>query len=131
MPEFIHSGSYTVVIADINYGGHVGNSKILDYFHNARLAFLEKAAQCSEMDIGDGLGLLLSESFVKYKAEIFHGEELDFFVCADKIRRSGFTLLYEIRRGDAVVAEGFTVMVAFSYEKRRVGRLPQKIRSSL
>jgi acyl-CoA thioester hydrolase len=48
--------SYRVGVADINYGGHVANSALLNYFQDARIAYLAELGPYSEIDLG-GLGL--------------------------------------------------------------------------
>ena len=41
MDEFEFVVPYKVRIADVNYGGHVANSAVLDFFQEARIAYLE------------------------------------------------------------------------------------------
>ncbi|NIV95939.1 thioesterase, partial [candidate division KSB1 bacterium] len=67
---------YRVRIADINYGGHVANSAVLNFFQDGRIAYLKSLGDYSELDIGCGCGLILPEANVKYRAEMFHDDEL-------------------------------------------------------
>ena len=48
---------YTVRIVDINYGAHVANSAVLNFFQDARIAYLKNLGGYSEMDIGNDCGM--------------------------------------------------------------------------
>ena len=51
------STHYKVRIADINYGGHMGNDKALFIFHEARINFLDYFGY-SEASISDDVGII-------------------------------------------------------------------------
>ncbi len=123
---------YRVGIGDINYGGHMGNDRFLTLFQEARLRFLASLGG-SEREIGDGVGLTMSEAHVFYRAEVFWGEELEVRVKVSDLKEARFTLDYEVvRPGDGrVVASGSTRMVAFDYARRRVSRIPEEFRRRL
>jgi len=123
---------YPVRIGDINYGGHMGNDKYLLLFHDARLAYLAGLG-ASEKDIGGGVGMIMSEAHVRFQAEIFLGDELEVSVLPRDLQASRFTLDYQVTRvGDgAAVAGGYTTLVAFDYERRRVTRLPEAFQAAL
>lgn len=119
-----------VTISDINYGGHVANSKVLDYFQEARIAYLAEVGGFSELDIG-GPGLILPEAHVNYLAEMFHGDDLSIGVRCGEVRNSSFRLDYRIERDGLSVAEGYTAMVAFNYDRRKPVRLPDPFKLAL
>ena len=123
---------YPVRVGDINYGGHLGNDKYLLLFHDARLAFLASLG-ATEKDSGGGTGLIMSEAHVRFLAEVFLGDELEVSVRPRDVQATRFVLDYEVTRlGDgAVVAGGFTAMVAFDYARRKVTRLPEAFHSAL
>jgi len=114
---------YKVRIADVNYGGHVANSAVLDIFQEARIAYLDHLGGYSELDIGDGSGIILPEAHVKYRAEMFHGDELLIGVRVRELSRSSFKMVYRIERDGKVTAEGETALVCFDYQKRKPRRL--------
>ncbi|MBN1835559.1 MAG: acyl-CoA thioesterase [Spirochaetales bacterium] len=124
--------SFPVRIGDINYGGHVGNERFLSLFHDARLQFLASLGG-SEMDIGEGVALIMSEARVRYRSEAFYGDTLTVQVRAGEIKDVRFTLEYKVFKNDTstVVATGTTVLVGFDYQKRRVCRLPEGFVSRL
>lgn len=52
MDNFRFKFSYRVGVADINYGGHVANSAVLNFFQDARIAYLANLGSYSEIDLG-------------------------------------------------------------------------------
>ena len=63
-----------VRISDINYGGHVGNDSILSILHECRLKWLQQW-NYNEMNAA-GVGLIMADSAIQYRAEAFHGDIL-------------------------------------------------------
>lgn len=119
-----------VRVTDLNYGGHVGNSRVLDYFQEARLAYLEALGGFSELDIG-GPGLILPEAHIVYLKEMFAGDVLSIGVRAGEIGNSSFRLEYRIERDGIPAAEGYTALVAFNYARRKPVRLPERFRQAI
>lgn len=131
MTEFFTS-VYTVTIGDINYGGHLGNDKALVVFQDARINFL-KALKASEIDIGDGCGIIMVESGVRYHSEVFLHDELLVSLSVSEIKGKKFTLDYTVqRRADEVkVLSGFTSFLTFDYQIRKVVKLPPAFKKQL
>lgn len=128
---FNYQTSFKVRIGDINYGGHMGNDKFLLLFHDARIQFLESLG-CSEADIGDGIGLIMSEAHVNFKAEVFLGDELRVSVQITDLQKTRFKIEYLVERisDRKLVATGATLMVAFDYSKRKVCKIPAAFRGA-
>jgi len=131
MNGFAFSIPYEVRVADVNYGGHVANSAVLNFFQDARLKFLANLGPYSEMDIGDGRGVILPEAHVYYRSEMFLHDELQIGVSVSAVKRSAFTLEYRIERSGTLTAEGTTNLVSFDYQKRKVARLPETFKQRL
>jgi YbgC/YbaW family acyl-CoA thioester hydrolase len=129
-PDDLFSTRFRVRIGDINYGGHLGNDKFLLLFHDARIEFLQSLG-LAESNIGDGVGLIMSEAHVNYKAEVFLGDELRVQVRVTDLQAVRFRMEYKITRGvdQALVATGFTQMAAFDYQQRRICKLPAGFRA--
>lgn len=117
---------YTVRVADVNYGGHVANSAVLNFFQDARIAYLKNLGGFSELDIGGGCGLILPEAHVRYLAEMFLGDELTIGVKVTELGRSSFRMAYRIEREGRATAEGETVLVCFDYAARKPKRLNEE-----
>jgi len=121
-----------VQIGDINYGGHVGNDKILLYFHEARIRYL-KALGSTEKDIGNGVSLTQTEAYISYKGEALLGDELLIRVFIDNISGVRFQVNYVITRvaDSHLIASGYTVLAGFNYEDRRVRRIPKSFKGKV
>lgn len=116
---------YRVAISDINYGGHMGNDRSLSLFHEARIAYL-KSLECTEMDIGDGIGIIMKDAHVDFLAEIFHGDQLEIIVSLGDIDGLLFNLDYQVFRtkDQKWVLKGKTGLLAFNYQKRKIAKAP-------
>jgi YbgC/YbaW family acyl-CoA thioester hydrolase len=123
MESFNFTIPYTVRVVDVNYGGHVANSAVLNFFQDARIAYLKSLGDYSEMNIGKGCGIILPEAHVKYLDEMFLGDELMIGARITNVSRSSFTMCYRIERDGEATAEGETVLICFDYEKRKPRRL--------
>jgi acyl-CoA thioesterase FadM len=117
-----------VRVTDLNYGGHLGNDRILALLQEARVAFLAEHGW-SEKDCA-GTGLIMTDAVVQYRGEAFAGDHLLIEVALGEAARTGFRFFYRItRRGDqALIAVAETGMACFDYERRRVVALPETVR---
>lgn len=128
-PSKIHfTATIAVRITDLNYGGHVGNDTTLSIIHEARMQFLNHYGY-SEMDV-DGAGIIMRDSSVIYKAEIFYPQQLKVDVGVTEMGRSGFSLLYRITDAntDKEMARARTTLIFFDYNKRKPTRTPEKFK---
>jgi acyl-CoA thioesterase FadM len=113
-----------VRVTDVNYGGHLGNDRVLALAHEARVRWL---ASCglSEKDVG-GVGLIMADAALVFRGEAFLGDELEVDLGAAEVRRSSFDLVCRLTRpaDGAEIAQIKTGMVCFDYVARKVARLP-------
>jgi len=130
MNDFIFVMPYTVRVADINYGGHVSNAVVLNYFQDARIGYLQALGSFTELEIG-GCGMILPEAQLRYRAEMFLGDQLMIGVRCNELRKSAFVLEYRIERGGEVMVEGTTNLVAYDYQQRKPVRLPEPFRQAI
>ena len=119
MESFRFTIPYRVRVADVNYGGHVTNPVVLNFFQDARIAYPRGLGGYSEMDIGGGCGLILPEAHGRYLAEMFLGDELVIGAKVVGVRRSSFRMDYRIERDGKATAEGETVLGSFDYGARK------------
>jgi acyl-CoA thioesterase FadM len=117
-----------VRVTDLNYGGHLGNDRLLALVHEARSAFLADSG-FSEMDCG-GVSLIMGDTAIVYRGEAFSGDILRFEVAAGEPGPNGFRLFYRITRpeDDSAIAMAETGMVCFDYRTRRIQSLPDVVR---
>lgn len=119
-----------VRVADVNYGGHVANSAVLNIFQDARIALFAALGPYSELDLG-GCGMIMPEAHVYFRAEMFLHEHLDVGVRCSELKRSGFSLDYRIERAGELTAEGSTACVCFDYQKRKPCKIPTEFKQAL
>ena len=119
----------TVRTTDLNYGGHLGNDRLLALVHEARVAFLA-AAGLSELDAG-GASLIMADAAVVYQGEAFAGDVLRFDMAAREPGRLGFRLCTRVTRvGDRTpVAIVETGLVCFDYRAREARPLTPALRA--
>lgn len=131
MDGFNFSIPYTVRVADVNYGGHVANSAVLNFFQDARIAYLNNLGGYSEMNLGNNCGVILPEAHLQYRAEMFLNDQLQIGVKIVEMSRSSFKMEYRIERQGEVTAEGWTALVCFDYQKRKPRRLETEFRDKV
>jgi acyl-CoA thioester hydrolase len=130
LASYGYSCDITVRTTDLNYGGHLGNDRLLSLVHEARVAFLASHG-LSELEFG-GASLIMGDTAVIYQAEAYAGELLRFEVAAGEPSRSGFRIFYRITRpsdGQAValVENG---MACFDYQARKIVPIPHALTDS-
>ena len=129
--KFLFETTYQVTMADINYGGHVGNERYLLMAQEARVQFY-KWLGVSERNLGDDeTGTILANSMVQYKAESFHADKLTIAVGVKDISRFSFDLIYRIERKQELIARIATTVVSFHLQKRKPVSLPQAFLKNL
>ena len=116
---------YQVGIGDINYGGHMGNDKALQVFHDARINFLKELGY-TELDMGNGVAVIIVEANVKYKQEILLHDILETEVWVSKIDGLKWTISYDSKRkkDDKIVLTGSTVMFCYDYHRKKITKIP-------
>ena len=126
--------SLPVRITDINYGNHVGNDSFVSLLHEARVQCLAKHG-LSELNVGDGAGLIMSNITIDFRSEAFYGDILQIDISVQNISSAGFELIYEVstQRADKkiIIAAASTKMICFNYEKRKVTRIPEQLALAL
>lgn len=126
LPEnFTFSTELEVRVADINYGNHLGNDRMVTLLHEARLRFLN-SHEFGEFNIG-GMGIMVTDIVVTFSAESFFGDVLTIHVGLDDFNKYGCDVIYRIENKalNKKVAEAKTGIVFFDYDERKIARVPQ------
>ena len=115
----LYRETLTIRIGDINYGGHLGNDRILAYCHEIRVNYLA-ALNMSEKDFF-GAGLIMRDSAVLYKAEGFQGDRVSIGLYADHFWRYGFSFIYALKHqaDGGEMARVQTGMIYYDYRERK------------
>jgi acyl-CoA thioesterase FadM len=125
LPEkFEFSTKILIRITDINYGNHLGNDALLSLIHEARVRYLNKIG-LSEKNIG-GYGIIMVDSVIVYKSEIFYGDELVFEVSVENMSGSGCDFYYKImsQKNGKEAATAKTGIVFYDYNNKKITNAP-------
>ncbi len=125
LAEYRFRTEITVRTTDLNYGGHLGNDRLLSLVHEARVAWLAHH-QWSELDCA-GVGLIMGDAALVYQGEAFAGDTLVFEVAAGETSRSGFRLFFKVTRQHDAIALIENGMICFDYQARRIAALPPEV----
>lgn len=114
----------TIEVGHLNYGNHLANDAVLRIAHEVRLRFLAEHG-CTETDVF-GIGLIMTDAVVQYRAQAFHGDTLRVQVALSGIGKTGFAFYVKlIRESDQVeIARLKCGMAFYDYAAQRVGRTP-------
>lgn len=131
--DIIATYSIPVRITDINYGNHVGNNSFVAIIHEARMLLLAKNG-FTELDI-DGVGLIMGDIVVEFKAESFYGDIIEVEISTADVTKISFDLYYRLitKRKDEtiVVANAKTGMVCYDYAAKKVVAIPEGLKKIL
>jgi acyl-CoA thioesterase FadM len=128
LPDYSFQCDLVVRTTDLNYGGHLGNDRLLALIHEARVAFLASHG-LTELDCA-GVSLILGDTGVIYQGEAFAGDALRFDVAAGESGRCSFRLFYRVTRprDEAEIALVENGMICFDYQTRRIQPLPSAVK---
>lgn len=131
--RFKFSTVIPVRITDLNYGGHVGNDRVLSIIHEARVQFLQSLGY-KELDI-EGVGLIMSDVAIEFKSELFYGDVVTAHVSAGDFTSAAFDIYYQLEKvttnETTVVVTAKTGMVCYDYSKKKIAGIPLVAKSKL
>lgn len=133
-PEiFSFTTSIPVRITDINYGGHVGNDRLLSLLHEARIHFLANAGY-SEVNFA-GAGMIMADVGIEFRNELFYGDTVLASVTAAEFSRVSFDIYYKLEKETdgkrVLVALAKTGMVCYDYQQKKITAIPEEARQKL
>lgn len=123
----IFTAEIVVRVGDINYGGHLGNDRLIGILQEARALWLRKNGY-TELDI-EGFGIIQADLAVQYKAEAFAGELLHIHLSIGQWLPVGFTLYYQVVCEDRPVATAFTNLLFRDYRLQKTVPVPVAFRA--
>lgn len=120
--------NYTIQKEDINYGGHVGNERALLFFQMARMNFFESLG-LSEMNLGEGAGVIQKNGFVEYNKQLFLDDKIFIKIIDIEFSKTSFNIKYEIYNDkEEKVINGSTLLVCFDYSTHRIKKIPESFK---
>jgi acyl-CoA thioesterase FadM len=118
-------------VADLNYGNHLGNDRVLALAQEVRVQWL-RAHGLGELDVG-GAGLILGDAAVVYRAEGRLGMVLRGELGVGELRTRSVELLHrftDLASGQEI-ARVRTGVLCFDYAARKVVHLTPALRRAL
>ena|ERR1700742_1149185 len=130
LPEhFAFSTTLEVRVSDLNYGNHVGNDAVLALIHEARRRYVRSLGHD---EIGaDGLGFVVGDAAVVYRAQAFYGDSLKVEVAAGEFQSRSCAFFYRVSKGDTTVAEARTGLVCFDFKAQKAVSFPPALLQGL
>ena len=112
-----------VSINDINFAGHLGNEKILEFINEARTRFFDeyKFAQMDENQIG----YVVADASIIFKSEVFYPDTVLIEADVVEFNKYGCDLVFRLSSAISKIeiALAKTGMVFFDYKNRKVSKV--------
>ena len=118
-------------VADLNYGNHLGNDRVLSLAQEVRVQWLSRHG-LGELDVG-GAGIILADAAVVYRAEGKLGMVLRAELGVGEVRTRSVELLHrftDLASGQEL-ARVKTGLLCFDYAARKVVHLTPALRKAL
>jgi acyl-CoA thioester hydrolase len=133
LPEhFAFKTSIPIRVTDLNYGGHVGNDRVLSLIHEARVQFLTQLGY-SEFAFA-GAGLIMADAGIEFKNELFYGETVIISVACANYSKVSFDVFYKLEKvsgnettaNNIRVANAKTTMACYDYANKKIISIPKE-----
>lgn len=124
----IHQHEIRVIFGDTDQMGVVYYANYYRYFEAARASFLRWLGKTNDDLNRWNIALPVSISHCAYKKPSFYEDLLTVDCWITDIRRASFQFDYRVRRGEDLLAEGYTVHVSVDQKSLRPVRLPEEFR---
>jgi acyl-CoA thioester hydrolase len=100
-------------------------------FQEARIGYLSNLGSYTEINIGDGCGLIQSEATVCFINDMHQGDSLKVSTRVSEIHGASFIMSYQIYIEEKLMAEGETTLLALDYNTRKPSRLPASFNKAM
>ena len=128
---FVHTER--VRFGDLDAMRHLNNVVFLRYFETARIAFIRSLLpdhDPAHPEAGQ-FGLIFAECHINYRSPVYFDEEVDVECSVGEVRRSAFQVLFTMRVGERLAAEGYGWLVGFDYVTEKSTPLPDSFATVL
>jgi len=124
MEAFPFSTGVTVRFAETDAQGVAHNSNYPIWFEVARVAYLREYAGGYNAVREKGVEILVTETYARYLSPAFFDDGIEIGARCRAVRGARFRFEYEVRRGDELLAEGWTAHACVDAETLRPTRVP-------
>ena len=122
-----------VRFGDLDANRHLNNVVFLRYFETARIAYIRELIPVHDPTHpeGDAFGVIFAECHINYRSPVHFDEEVAVECSIGEVRRSAFQVLFTMRVGERVAAEGYGWLVGFDYGAEHAAPLPDELKKVL
>jgi acyl-CoA thioester hydrolase len=122
-----------VRFGDLDANRHLNNVVFLRYFETARIAFIRHLLPIHDPTApeAEGFGVIFAECHINYRSPVHFDEEVAVDCRIGEVRRSAFQVLFTMRVGERIAAEGYGWLVGFDYAAEKAARLPESFATVL
>ena len=128
---FVHTER--VRFGDLDAMRHLNNVVFLRYFETARIAFIRSLLPEHDPAHPEAarFGLIFAECHINYRSPVYFDEEVAVECSVGDVRRSAFQVLFTMRVGERLAAQGYGWLVGFDYGAESSMPLPDGFREVL
>jgi acyl-CoA thioester hydrolase len=130
VPDFPFVHREVARFSDLDPMGHVNNAVYLTWIENARIEFLRQLGAFDKPDTTE-MAMILARVQLDFRTPVGFGDEIEVGVRTARLGTKSFDLAYELRRGDQIVANATTVLVAYDYKNNSSKEIPDEWRQRL
>ena len=131
MDGYSFSVPLRVRFAETDAQGVAHNTAYLVWFEIARVAYLEAFAGGYPALRETGLESFVLESHVRYRTPAHFDDRLEIRARVGELRGARFRFDYEVRRGDELVADGWTSHACVDAQTLRPTRIPAALADAI
>jgi acyl-CoA thioester hydrolase len=131
MAEFRFSTDVRVRFAETDAQGVAHNSNYLVWFEIARVAYLEEFAGGYPALRETGVESFVLQSHVRYRLPAHFDDRLTIHARVGELRGARFRFDYEVKRGDELVADGWTSHACVDAQTLRPTRIPEALAEAI
>ena len=126
--RFTHADE--VRFSDLDVNGHLNNVAFLEFLESARVAYLRGLYPEGDPS-RSSFGIVIAELKISYRSPKWPGERIETVLRPDALGRTSFRLDFEMRVGERLIADGYSVQVIYDREERRPMPIPAALRERL
>ena len=130
MSDWPFSHTDEVRFSDLDVNGHLNNVAFLQFIESARVAYIGRLYPQGD-PWRTSFGILIAEAKIAYRAPGYYGERIETFLRPDALGRTSFRTDFEMRVGERLLAEGYSVQVIYDREARQPTPIPAELRAQL
>ena len=121
-----------VRFADLDTQGHLNNVSFLIFVESARIAYaVSLAREHPELVPSGSFSFMVAEVKISYRSPGQFGERIETRLRPSAVGRSSFHMDFEMRVGERLLADGYSVLVTYDPVAGRSMAVPAPLRERL